>query len=1140
MSYRRPAPRIVAFVSLVSIALLVLPILALGGAPASAPAISIHLRAGSFDPLSAGAPPGLPLDLATAGPAGERAYYLVQFQGPIQPAWTEKLAALGAELLEYIPDYAFVVRLPAGQSASLDALDEVRWAGPWLPAFRLAPELLQHIRASAGLGPEAQQAVAVRLASYPGIDLDALLAEIARLGIEAGPVSAGELGASARLQATPDQLAALARWPDVRWIEPYVAPQLLNDRVQSNWLLGTRAIWQDLSLFGQQQIVAVADSGLDTGNANTVHQDVRGRIAQAFGLGRPGNWSDPNGHGTHVTGSVLGNGSRSGAIPANHQYAGSAAGSAPEAQLVMQSLLDDNGGLGGIPDDLNQLFQQAYDAGARIHTNSWGADVAGDYTLDAQNVDLFSWNHKDMTILFAAGNAGEDRNLNGVIDLDSLNSPGTAKNSITVGASESQRTTDSSDIWRWYGYLANPIRDDLVSNNHWGMAAFSSRGPTDDNRIKPDVVTPGVNIRSLRSSLTSGSGDYLLESGTSMATPLTAGMTALIRQWYVDNKGVANPSAALIKATLLNGAMRIDPGQYGTGSTQEIPTAWPNNVAGWGRSSVRHSIDPASPRVVLFRENSGLATGQSITYRFQHTPSERTAQQLADSAGAAQLAEVRAGQASSQPLASVDVAESNVQPGAILHVQANGFPANQNATVSLDGNAAGTLPANGSGSWSFILLLDTQISGGGHTVQVSSGNTNASDTFQVSGGQDGVFRVTLVWADRPGSTAASVQLVNDLDLTVSGPGGAAAGNGVAGGDRRNNVEEVWVQDADAGIYEVRIDAHNIPQGPQPFAVVISGDNLSEVGGATPTSTTTATQTSTRTRTPTPTRTATATPTRTPGPTPTPTATRDPSTVRSLYLPLLAKARIGQPATATPTATVAPTSTPTATPPSGGWVTIASEDFEGLFPQSGWEAADYDPSAGEYYWGQRSCRPHAGANSGWSVGGGSDGLALLCSLPYPNNAFSWLVYGPFSLADASAAEVQFEYWNNSELLYDVLFWGASLDNNDFYGYQVSGPNRGWRSETFDLANVQQLGDLRGQPAVWIGFVFASDESIALTEGAYLDDIVLRKRVGSAAPAGQSSTPACADLDEASPRAGEGAALLRSCGHFSLRQAPPASQ
>ncbi len=341
-------------------------------------------------------------------------------------------------------------------------------------------------------------------------------------------------------------------------------------------------------------MIAISDTGLDTGNAATISQDIRGRLVAGYARARA-SWSDPNGHGTHVAGSVLGNGKNSGSNPTTHSYAGSFAGFAPEAKLVFQSVMDSAGYLTGIPDDLNVLFQQSYNAGARIQTNSWGAHYYGAYGIDSQNVDKFMWDHPDFTILFSAGNDGVDWNDDGVVDEDSIGSPGTAKNCITVGASENNRPNGAGwggySNWTWGAawpsdYGTNPIYSDYISNNINGMAAFSSRGPTDDSRIKPDIVAPGTNIVSIRSSHPSaGSGwgvygpntKYMYDGGTSMSTPLTAGATALVREYLMKKTINTNPSAALVKAALLNGATDMNPGQYGTGTTQEMDAA-PNYV----------------------------------------------------------------------------------------------------------------------------------------------------------------------------------------------------------------------------------------------------------------------------------------------------------------------------------------------------------------------------------------------------------------------------------------------------------------------------------------------------------------------------------------------------------------------------------
>src|SRR5438876_3128024 len=119
-----------------------------------------------------------------------------------------------------------------------------------------------------------------------------------------------------------------------------------------------------------------------------------------------------------------------------------------------------------------------------------------------------------MTITYSAGNSGVDANADGVIDDDSIGSPATAKDVVTVGASENDRKGDNpcdtaltyitsdnpaqttcaqqggQNLIRVYGqawptsFPADPIKSDPVAGNAEQMAAFSSRGPTDDGRIK--------------------------------------------------------------------------------------------------------------------------------------------------------------------------------------------------------------------------------------------------------------------------------------------------------------------------------------------------------------------------------------------------------------------------------------------------------------------------------------------------------------------------------------------------------------------------------------------------------------------------------------------------------------------------------
>jgi hypothetical protein len=588
----------------------------------------IHLQVGSFDPLREELPLSAGLDPATA--ADLTTMHLVQFIGPVQEDWKAAVENLGAIFYDYLPDFAFLVRVDPGVESQVAELPFVRWVGPYRASYRIAPSLQSELAARPDSGP-----VNLVVQTLPDADFDRLSSRIRDLGAAVEGPSGDPSSDTFRVSLPPGQVSSLAALEGVVWVEPYFEPQLFND-VGGGTIMKAGTVRSAFGLYGSGQIVAVADSGLDKGAAG-LSADFAGRLVEGQAIcvyfGGRDTWNDFHGHGTHVSGSVLGNGKLSNSNPTNHQYGGSYAGVAPEARLVFQAI--DNapgGGLECVPDDLfNFIFKPAYNLGARIHTNSWGGPTGGTassphyggYTSDSKTVDSTAWNLDDLLILFAAGNSGVDANGDGFIDADSLASPATAKNAITVGASENNRPERPftwGSIWP-DDYPANPIFQDSVSNNLNGMAAFSSRGPADDGRIKPDLVAPGTFIISARSHDPSAgtgwgtvNGDYMYNGGTSMSTPLVAGAAALVREWLSELRGFANPSAALMKAVLINGAADMSPGQYN--SPQEIPASRPNNVSGWGRIDLAASLNPPSPQKIWLQDyTTGLTTGNNVQFK---------------------------------------------------------------------------------------------------------------------------------------------------------------------------------------------------------------------------------------------------------------------------------------------------------------------------------------------------------------------------------------------------------------------------------------------------------------------------------------------------------------------------------------------
>lgn len=225
----------------------------------------------------------------------------------------------------------------------------------------------------------------------------------------------------------------------------------------------------------------------------------------------------------------------------------------------------------------------------RIFTNSWGNSNENGYDEKARYVDEFMRQFPDTLVLFAAGNTGNETNTR-----NRVNSPGTCKNGLTVGAT-------SSDHESWQAQATGVQVLDAVGID--GVAYFSSPGPTEDNRIKPDILAPGFYVQSAKG--TNISSEYFCEikglSGTSMATPTAAGFALMVRQYFMDGYypwGVKNetagfiPSGALIKAMMIASAVQMKyfvygPTKYATLST----TAGPSALQGYGRlqlSNVLH------------------------------------------------------------------------------------------------------------------------------------------------------------------------------------------------------------------------------------------------------------------------------------------------------------------------------------------------------------------------------------------------------------------------------------------------------------------------------------------------------------------------------------------------------------------------
>jgi subtilisin family serine protease len=670
-------------------------------------------------------PPVAPEALrADAGTRGAE-YVLVKFPGPVSAEQKTALAAATRRIYTYLPENAFLVRMDEtpDRAARLARLGAA-WSGPYHPLYKIS-------RYVAAVSADAKpQPLMVMLHVYPDADLARVVEELGQKGVT-GVVGSrrNPFFSRIRLLLPPAEVVrtreAIAQVPEVFWLETESRKVLLNDTTiwvgQSGLSAGMTTPVFQRGIFGEGQVVGIIDTGIDADmcyfrdtvngppprnecNGGTVTNPAQRKVLAVDFLwgnecagGIANNEWDTQDHGSHVAGTVAGDNF---ATILGHD-AGD--GMAPGAKLVIQDggyLIDDCGDLPGIGCpvvDLNPLFQQAYAQGARLHTNSWGdqenASPQNDYTAASQDVDEFMWNHKDFQIFFAAGNSGPGT--------ASVGSPSTAKSAVSVGST-------------LRGTSANT------------MSGFSSCGPTDDGRFKPEVTVPGSSIVSANADndVASDNCNTVSMSGTSMASPGAAGLTALIRQYYADGfypTGAASgadaftPSAALLRATLVSSARQMT-----------VPPAVPGDCQGWGRVLLDDALFfPGDTRRLWVKDDAAP------------------------------------------------------------------FP-------------------------------------------VGTTGRNKVYNFTVAAGEP--FKVTVAWTDFPSTPAAMPHLNNDLDLIVTGPGGVvyrgnvfAAGQSTTGGsaDRRNTLEQVLLAAPAPGTYEVRVDGFNVPNGPQPLAIVVTG-NVTQV------------------------------------------------------------------------------------------------------------------------------------------------------------------------------------------------------------------------------------------------------------------------------------------------------------------------
>ena len=524
----------------------------------------------SFDPLEKS--PVLPAGLTAAGFSGDHSYCLIQFPGPIRREWKKAVERQGAELLWYVPQYAFVARVPTTAIPTIAAMPEVRWLGADQPAYKLCP----------GLDKAEGRKTLIVVFHYQENE-QALLADLRALGAANFLTEFNAWNKSVKLDVDASQIPAIARLPGVYWIEPYSA--MTPDNADVQWVDQhgysasdtTRTIWHH-GVYGRKMLVAITDEPM-----NIAHDQFRDPTNNTPGpnhrkvvvyRGTQGSYE----HGTHTTCTLCGSDDPVGGTSWND-------GLAKGARVFFQNYYsmptnwDMNTWFSGPDSGLNPAVDSQR---ALNHSMSLSRkDTYNIYVFTDMTADQFVWGHRKFLHCNSMGNLSSNQ----------MGHPVIAKDIISVGAT-------------------------LNGTSCRTLADYESRGPTSDGRRKPQLVSPGDNIMSALYTNPSG---YEALSGTSMATPNMTAAMALIRNYFqlgyypTGDTLTGTPtgiSAALNKAVGIVGADN-DVSGYTV----------PDNNVGWGRVDLDSSLYFAgdTSKLWIADDTVGLETGDSTTYSINVT-----------------------------------------------------------------------------------------------------------------------------------------------------------------------------------------------------------------------------------------------------------------------------------------------------------------------------------------------------------------------------------------------------------------------------------------------------------------------------------------------------------------------------------------
>lgn len=570
--------------------------------------VSIAFRAGEFvPPAGERIGPGM-MDLARSRMAGNQTPQTRQTQAPPQTPTIDalillndhlddnlkaQLKALGVEWFGFYPHAAYQARIPAASLQAVAALPQVQWVGQPTLGQKLDPKLWPIVSQLQRAGKRPLRLYVSLFGPDPnGSARKTIQAAGSKINIYDPTINI------LQLDATVPSILRMAALDSVLYIEP--VPDSHPGDVRSVSGTDADAMWTTNDPFppgdARQVKVGIMDTGMYA--AHTDFDSIRGGTWGFSPFAGESWFNDTNGHGTSIAGILLGEGNGGirfrGVLPDLHDHGdpGNAdllvaqvfsTANPPAAAQVFYGLQAMGAELASsVPGDIRQVFN--YSGGAPVFTNTNGRPTAyvGPYygtSVESRKVDFLF--RENVLPVIAAGNQFA-LNYTGLAGVTStITSPGDAKGAFTVGAVNADDIPAAAGLaYYWFGAppspppagWAPPITIFGITD---AVSMFSSRGPTGDGRVKPDVVAPGFPMDSVRTQTDHG---YSFNSaGTSDATPMVTGLAA----GMIGN--FPTVPAWGIKSIMIAGAVPIPP-RAALGVNDGV------NDQGWGKIDAQTSL----------------------------------------------------------------------------------------------------------------------------------------------------------------------------------------------------------------------------------------------------------------------------------------------------------------------------------------------------------------------------------------------------------------------------------------------------------------------------------------------------------------------------------------------------------------------